>query len=153
MDLRKVGALVAATIVGGDLLASSQGSDSTALGEATGCEPPGGLVCELASACLDRSATSSQLCLTCHDGSVAGAVHTRAESSHPYDIEYWRAEGRPPGPGGTFRPTAELPVELVLVDGRVVCTTCHDYRADPERDAWTALPVTASELCRGCHDL
>jgi predicted CXXCH cytochrome family protein len=67
--------------------------------------------------------------------------------AHPLDVHYAEAQARRPG----LRPPAALAGELVLVDGKVACTTCHDPRS--LEHGRTALPMSRSAMCFACHDL
>jgi predicted CXXCH cytochrome family protein len=105
-------------------------------------------VCELGGA--DRARTSSARCVACHDGTVGTSVMFRTRVSgllgydHPVEVDYERARLH----DRQLRPRAFLPRELVLVNGRIACTTCHDgAAATPGRVA-----VAAAALCTSCHD-
>lgn len=104
--------------------------------------------CELATA--DRRATSSQRCVACHDGTAAAAVALGSGASraeHPVDVDYERSRFD----GQRLRPSAELPRALVLVAGRVACTTCH--ASDSTEPGHTAMTMHRSAMCLACHDL
>jgi predicted CXXCH cytochrome family protein len=108
----------------------------------------GGDICELRLA--DRARTTSRSCLACHDGSIATGRMARAHEgsgAHPVDVDYLASRARRPG----LRAPGALPPGLVLVNGTVACTTCHDPRSS-ER-AKTALPMGRSAMCFGCHDI
>lgn len=63
-----------------------------------------------------------QDCLACHEG---GTI--RAHASHPVDVDYAAAVGRP---GALLRPLDEaLRRGVLLSDGKVHCFTCHDPRS------------------------
>ncbi len=101
-------------------------------------------LCALAGAARERTASVS--CLSCHDGTVGASIGV-GHGYHPVGTDYFRARyGRP---AAVLRP--DLPPALVLVDGKVECTTCHDG-ASRERSL-TALPMSRSALCFGCHAL
>jgi predicted CXXCH cytochrome family protein len=111
-------------------------------------EPSG--LCELPR--VDRRHATSQACLACHDGTVAGEVHFSTErmsrGSHPVDVSYSRAGLEHPD---TFHPQGALPGSLVLNDGRVTCATCHDGASrEPHK---VAVTMSASALCFSCHNL
>jgi predicted CXXCH cytochrome family protein len=106
--------------------------------------------CEMRSA--DRRATSSQRCLTCHDGTVAQDVlvpagRAGALGDHPIDVDYEASRGR----GQLLRPVAELPPSLPLVNGKVACTTCH--APDSPEPGHTAVTMRRSTMCFACHAL
>ncbi len=95
--------------------------------------------CELPRA--DRAAAASATCLACHDGSAARGLG----ESHPVEVDYPAAFARDPD---RYAPAASLPPEVLLVGGRVTCTSCHDG-ASPHR----ARAVEPARLCQACHRL
>jgi predicted CXXCH cytochrome family protein len=105
--------------------------------------------CELRR--VDRRRTGSRECIACHDGSVGpAALHALSVrgdgGAHPVEVSYAAAFARQPG---SYRSAFELPRAIVLPDGRVACTSCHDAAsAEPAR---AALPLRASALCLACH--
>jgi predicted CXXCH cytochrome family protein len=120
------------------------------LGAAHGSE------CELAR--VDRARTTSQACMTCHDGSTgpgvgwvtSGGTGSSGQQrmpvpSHPVGIAY--APVALERPGKLVAPS-RLPPELVLVNGRIECTTCHDARATAPDHV-----VRTPGLCLSCHTL
>ena len=104
--------------------------------------------CGLSAA--DRRVTSSLACLACHDGSVQGPIpigsgHTRPRrDAHPVGMLYEGARRM------KLRPLASLPPAIVLVEGRVVCTTCHDGEASG-RGKLAIEQGPSSRLCLACH--
>lgn len=103
-------------------------------------------VCELGRA--DRGRTPAVRCMGCHDGSAGPGVEFRMRAGgpgfdHPVDVDYGSAALRDP----RLVAGAQLPRELVLVDGRVACTTCHDG-ASTER---AHVVRSKQELCITCH--
>jgi hypothetical protein len=117
----------------------------TVAGARAGGESP----CELNGAI--RRTTGSRSCVSCHDGTAAPAISQGTGSayagvtSHPVGISYAEAASRHPG---TYVPPSQLPKEIVLVGGKVECTTCHDGTSTlPHRVAGE------SELCLACHRL
>jgi hypothetical protein len=106
--------------------------------------------CELAR--VDRARTTSQRCMTCHDGSVGSPIFyaTRPGGGaplpgHPVGIEYAPYPARLPA---LYAPASRLPPEVALVNGRVECTTCHDARAQTPDHV-----VLTNGLCTACHTL
>ncbi|HET7827167.1 MAG TPA: hypothetical protein VFK90_17655 [Anaeromyxobacter sp.] len=90
-----------------------------------------------------RSTTPATKCLTCHDGSAARPIDHLSNGSHPVGVSYDAASVRVP----LLRPRAALPAQVVLVDGEVACTSCHDWRSQtPHRVA-----LSVGELCTACH--
>jgi len=100
-------------------------------------------LCQLGS--VDRASTPSRLCIGCHDGTVTAAGGVALRGEHPVGVHYQAALARRPE---MLRP---VPAALVLVAGRIECTTCHDG-ASPER-FHIALPMARSALCLSCHAL
>lgn len=106
--------------------------------------------CELQGAV--RAGTSSTACMACHDGGSGPGVSFRMPRAadtpgldHPIEIDYAQASAR----NGWLVSPGELPAELVLVEGRVSCTTCHDgASSEPRRVAGRLM-----DLCTSCHRL
>lgn len=102
-----------------------------------------------------RTATTAS-CLACHDGISAGGVNYGgpgmaqgySHGSHPVDVDYNLASLKP---HTKFQPLSALPSSIVLQDGKVTCTSCHDG-SSPEAHH-TAMPMYRSRLCYGCHDV
>lgn len=94
---------------------------------------------------VDRATTTSETCLSCHDGSTAPAValHAVANGAHPVGVSY--ALARPESSLRRYGPTS---ARLVLPRGRVECVTCHAI--DGRGPHWTVSPA---DLCTACHDL
>jgi hypothetical protein len=115
---------------------------------AEGEASPRETVCELGRA--DRARTPSAQCLACHDGAAATGVGFAPRASnlpgldHPVEVDYEAARLRSP----RLRPRAALPREIVLVNGRITCTTCHDGAAQTR-----AHTVPQEQLCTSCHEL
>lgn len=104
-------------------------------------------VCELRNA--DRARTSTRSCIACHDGSVGpgAGFEMRAGNQpgldHPVDVPYAEAAARDP----RLAPASALPPDVILVNGRVACTTCHDGASTERGHAVRGQP----ELCTSCH--
>lgn len=81
-------------------------------------------------------------CTACHQ-----RIGALGHASHRVDVEFaqvWAARQ------SDFRPPSSLPPEVVLVNGRVVCTTCHDPASQLPMSL--ALPVDPKpRLCLSCH--
>jgi predicted CXXCH cytochrome family protein len=101
------------------------------------------VVCELPV--VDRDATPTQRCYGCHDGTVAPST-LHGAGDHPVDVSYVEARET------KSRYAMMLPPALVLVRGRVTCTTCHEYRGDASYPHWTAMSMAGSALCLACHE-
>lgn len=82
-----------------------------------------------------RSMTPSSYCISCHDGS---SMPIRVSDTHPLGVH-------PVGYG--FR--LKLSEAIVLVDGAVACTSCHDGKS--KLPHMLAMTQTGSTLCLGCH--
>jgi predicted CXXCH cytochrome family protein len=61
-------------------------------------------------------------------------------STHPVEVEY-------PSQQRGYQPKEDLHPDLVLVDGRMTCLTCHS----PELARALVLPAEQSKLCIACH--
>jgi predicted CXXCH cytochrome family protein len=89
-------------------------------------------------------ASRPEMCLSCHDGSVV-------DSRRRVWLEHGHRTGVAPPPG------MHVPSFLPLVNGKIVCRTCHSAHASgqPSGDMATAVflrvPNRASELCVSCH--
>ncbi|NOT02424.1 MAG: cytochrome c3 family protein [Phycisphaerales bacterium] len=110
--------------------------------------------------------TSSLLCLSCHDGSVAidtfGAEPLRTEfvlgsrgrigahgdlgMDHPVGIRY-------PDHDRGYRPRAQVESDgaVRLPEGRVECVSCHDVHHPGVTDKLLVKPNDRSALCLTCH--
>ncbi|MBI4815243.1 MAG: hypothetical protein HY791_03225 [Deltaproteobacteria bacterium] len=101
---------------------------------------------------VDRGRTEARACLSCHDGSVSTGreheVRGVGLESHPVDVPY---ESRQVGRTNSLRPTVQLEPAIVLVDGRLVCTSCHD--GSSSLPAKLAISMNGSGLCLACHAL
>jgi predicted CXXCH cytochrome family protein len=86
-----------------------------------------------------RSLTTAAQCLSCHDGTSGPSV---LDHSHPTAVAYASSVGRT-----SLRPV--VADGIVLVNGSVECTSCHDP-ASTQPDH-TALSLDGSTLCVGCH--
>lgn len=112
------------------LLASALlGAAGLAAAQAAFCTLPG----------AERTSTSSESCLSCHDGTVAPDRHGRHVGASY--LGALRA-GRSLHTSGPQAPAT-------LVAGRVACTSCHDASAGLPHAL--AAPMTRSALCLCCH--
>ena len=98
---------------------------------------------ECALAVVDRKTTSSSKCLGCHDGSVSKLIPTHSGVDvHP--------SGRVYPANGAYHPASTLGPEVVLVNGRLECTSCHDGAAKTRNHVVQPARV---HLCQVCHAL
>jgi predicted CXXCH cytochrome family protein len=61
-------------------------------------------------------------------------------TTHPVEVEY-------PSQQRGYHPKEDLESDLVLIDGRMTCLTCHS----PEPTRELVLPMEQSKLCIACH--
>lgn len=98
--------------------------------------------CELPK--VVRESTNTAFCMTCHEQhDVTSPLVTpiSLDSSHPVGVSV--PIGRP-----DYQPVVSS--ELVMVNGVIECTTCHNYWATPRWPKWVAVdPVN---LCQSCHN-
>jgi predicted CXXCH cytochrome family protein len=104
---------------------------------------PGADVCGLRT--VERGAATTQSCLTCHDGTVAGVHGTLGAGEHPIDVSYDVAAAA----NLRLRSRFDLSRRLVLPAGRLTCVTCHDGASSEPKH--TALTMSQSALCTSCH--
>lgn len=90
-------------------------------------------------------ASTSEMCLSCHDGSIDDSR-----------LRVWKEHGH--RTGVTPSPGMAIPERYPLVDGKVMCRTCHSAHttAPPEQtDMATAIfqrqPDPGRTLCTSCH--
>jgi predicted CXXCH cytochrome family protein len=95
----------------------------------------------------------SETCLQCHDNShdpppgldpATNPPRMPVAASHPYSVPVM---SRHPRDGYGLR--QDIDPRLELIDGRIECTTCHDFYND-EDDLLVAFEPRYS-LCLGCH--
>ena len=84
-------------------------------------------------------------CLSCHEDidEPKKRFHGGHITGRPYedDIEA----------GQKFRRASFLPPELVLVEGKITCATCHGL--DPHDGQILVIDNRGSALCNSCHNL
>jgi predicted CXXCH cytochrome family protein len=100
--------------------------------------------------------TCSLACLSCHDGINASETRVKTvgewqvsldfdQTSHPLGIDYDKALFRNSG----LKPSAFLPSEIILPEGKVGCESCHNlYSTMPY---FLVVSNQGSALCLGCH--
>jgi predicted CXXCH cytochrome family protein len=92
-------------------------------------------------------------CIGCHDGSIGPAtdfivgsgVWMHAGSGHPIGVDYRKARMR----GRGLRPMSELNEKIRFFNGRVGCSTCHDWFLD--RNVKLVMELDRSIICIECH--
>jgi predicted CXXCH cytochrome family protein len=98
-----------------------------------------------------RARASASNCLVCHTlgGDAAGLIMKRhASGDHNSGVAYASAQRR----GALrLRPVDQLPPQIVLVEGQITCTTCHDGASTEHRRL--ATPGGMAGLCVSCHAL
>jgi len=99
---------------------------------------------EAGPAALELDQLSSE-CLSCHEDidEPKKRFHGGHITGRPYedDIEA----------GQKFRRVSFLPPELVLVEGKITCATCHGL--DPHDGQILVIDNRGSALCNSCHNL
>ncbi len=120
-------------------------------------------------------ASTSLLCLSCHDGvtnmdAFGGAVGTTAmtggnaanlgtdlTTSHPVSITYTTATAS--ADGSLFDPSSASSGvgpgtvdEDILIDGKVECSSCHDVHDKLSLTGMLVKSNAVSALCMTCHD-
>lgn len=143
-------------------LASLVGMVAVLLAVAPGSSHPSAHVAVPAAA---GEVTPSQVCLGCHDGTIARDVLVRDVTlpfTHAGAGSVWERERRAGHPIGSdygrlasdrrarLRRPAFLDPAIKLEDGRVGCLSCHDL-GSPRR-ARLAV-IGGGSLCLACHDL
>jgi len=100
----------------------------------------------------------SMECINCHDGTVARAVDFRFEktesqgvaslitlvASHPIGVDLTRFSC-----DNKFNHWKSLPPEIVLMDGKVGCASCHNLLG--VNYLYLAVDMEKSNLCFTCH--
>lgn len=105
--------------------------------------------CELSR--VDRATTRSSTCMACHDGSAGPTIAFQMAPggdgmSHPVALDY--ASAAAAHPDDTYTPAALLPQNVLLVYGKVECTSCHDGALTTANHV-----VEPLQLCYACHRL
>jgi len=110
--------------------------------------------------------SASMLCMSCHDGVIAGDVFTSAHStrlarqlgsdrfgmrgltSHPIGVRYPLVDAR-------YRPISAVTAggRVPLPDGAVQCISCHDPHNRGRHPAMLVQSNSGSRLCLACHRL
>ncbi|HEX9244418.1 MAG TPA: cytochrome c3 family protein [Anaeromyxobacter sp.] len=110
----------------------------------TSTEPGYDSVCTLEY--VNRSTTSSEKCVVCHDGSVGPAIALHAagaRTAHPVGVSYYAA-----GAEAAVWQSGPRNALVVLPRGRVECVTCHSADGSGPHETVTSFAA----LCTACHD-
>ncbi len=83
-----------------------------------------------------------------HTGIRLGDTGPHIGESHAVGVAY---EASAQSRTLKLKPRARLPEAIVLVQGRIECTTCHSGQGFG--DGRTVLPVAGSTLCFACHEM
>jgi predicted CXXCH cytochrome family protein len=100
-------------------------------------------VCTLRT--VERSEATTQSCLSCHDGTVAGGHAGFGSGEHPLDVSYDVAASR----NLRFRARFEVSRRILLPGGKITCISCHDGASDEPKH--TAMTMSRGTLCTSCH--
>lgn len=101
----------------------------------------------------------SMECVVCHDGTIAkpvtyrisdGNLHreksiTTIKGAHPIGMDYEKFTRQ-----AGYAPSETLPEEMVLIDGKVGCATCHNMLDN--KDKYLVVDISSSNLCLICHN-
>ena len=83
-------------------------------------------------------------CLSCHED--INEPKNRYHGGHITGIPYENyAEGEQ-----KFRMESTLPLEMVLLEGKITCATCHGL--DPHDGQILVIDNSGSALCNSCHN-
>jgi len=106
-----------------------------------------GGTCELSR--VDRASTQSSTCMACHDGSVGPTIGSfqmePGGMSHPVSMDYASVTANQ---ADTYVAPTALPPGVLLVAGKVECTSCHDGSLTTVNHV-----VDPMQLCYACHRL
>lgn len=134
-------------------------SSFTASGNQQNAQPPAG--------------SSSSLCLSCHDGTIAPGTTvsygsmgmsgkmqdvfgSNLQTSHPFSLSLpIRDSPHLVSSLAGAGKTADLTGAVKLVGGNVECTSCHnphEQGIDPQVPAFLVMKAGGGQLCLACHD-
>ena len=99
---------------------------------------------EASPAALELDQLSSE-CLSCHEdiAEPKNRSHGGHITGRPYEDDTEASQ--------KFRMVSVLPPELVLVEGKITCATCHGL--DPHDGQILVIDNRGSALCNSCHNL
>lgn len=117
---------------------------------------------------------TSKLCLSCHDGTVAlgqtvsqglitvtggldpqDNLGTDVRGSHPFSFATPIVDNGELRPSLFLSPALTADPKVLLVGGRVECTTCHEPHTpnlDPVVQKFLVRDSSGGQLCLACHD-
>jgi len=90
-------------------------------------------------------------CLTCHEDSMTGQrvkfclLGQQGCGGHIVSVSYAEVAAR----NNKLVPFSSLPPELILLEGKITCATCHGN--DPHTGEVFVIDNRGSALCRACH--
>jgi predicted CXXCH cytochrome family protein len=117
--------------------------------------------------------SSSTLCLSCHDGTIAPGTTvaygslgmsgkmqdvfgSNLQSSHPFSMVLPLKDSPDlVATLATTGATADLTGAVKLINGNIECTSCHNphqQNIDPTVPAFLVLKASGGQLCLACHD-
>ena len=99
---------------------------------------------EVSPAALELDQFSSE-CLSCHE--EISEPKNKSHGGHITGINYEDYTEV----GQKFRRVSVLPPELVLVEGKITCATCHGL--DPHDGKNLVIDNRGSALCNSCHNM
>jgi predicted CXXCH cytochrome family protein len=97
---------------------------------------------EISPATLELDQLSSE-CLSCHE--ELNEPINRSHGGHVTGIPYENYTGG----NQKFRMLSVLPLELVFLEGKTTCTTCHGL--DPHGGQILVIDNRGNALCNSCH--
>jgi hypothetical protein len=84
-------------------------------------------------------------CLSCHED--INEPKSKSHGGHVTGISYTDYTGG----SQKFRMLSVLPLEIVLLEGKVTCATCHGL--DPHDGQILVIDNRGSALCNSCHSM
>lgn len=102
----------------------------------------------------------SMECISCHDGTIAKVTNHRIsegntnrvksietiKGAHPIGMDYDKFRW-----DKTYVPAENLAADIILIDGRVGCASCHNLLG--RNDKYLAVDNSKSSLCFSCHNI
>jgi len=103
---------------------------------------------------VGQPTNSSQVCLSCHDGTLAPSVGTTSTDythTHPFSVVYPTRTGYAPAVAGQITGA----YGTVKIEGtgnkRIECGTCHNPHEKGISQNFLVIENTNSNLCLTCH--